>query len=117
MSVVLMVVILIFLFLGGLLYLYAGQLNMGVTGDKLFPEIALQHMPPFVSVIFIIALISALFPVPMAPLQRLLLLSVLISSVCSAGPILLMPKEKNTPDSVHLAFALIFLLFVWCLNG
>jgi Na+/proline symporter len=38
MSVVLMFVILIFLFLGGLLYLYAGQLNLGVTGDKLFPR-------------------------------------------------------------------------------
>eukprot|EP01136_Pigoraptor_vietnamica_P030376 Opistho-1_new@89541 len=62
MSIVLMIVILIFLFLGGLLYLYAGQLNLDTTGDKLFPAIALQHMPPFVSVIFIIALISALFP-------------------------------------------------------
>jgi len=62
MSLVLSFSILIFLYLGGLLYLYAGQVGVAETGDKLFPAIALNHMPPFVSVIFIIALISALFP-------------------------------------------------------
>lgn len=62
MSFILAGVLLLFLFLGGLLYLYAGQQNVTVTGDKLFPEIALHHMPSIISVIFIIALISALFP-------------------------------------------------------
>src|SRR5687768_17595969 len=62
LSIIMLVVILLFLVLGGLLYLYAAQLNIPVTGDKLFPTIALEHMPPMVSVIFIIALISALFP-------------------------------------------------------
>ena len=62
MSIVLAFSILIFLYLGGLLYLFAGQQGVTEIGDKLFPAIALHHMPPFVSVIFIIALISALFP-------------------------------------------------------
>jgi len=57
-----LVVILLFLVLGGLLYLYAEQVGVTETGDKLFPAIAMNHMPPLVSVIFIIALISALFP-------------------------------------------------------
>jgi len=62
MSIGLSLSIVLFLYLGGLLYLYAGQQGVTETGDKLFPAIALQHMPPIVSVIFIIALISALFP-------------------------------------------------------
>ena len=40
LGVILMVVLLLFLFLGGLLYLYASSQNVAATGDKLFPEIA-----------------------------------------------------------------------------
>ncbi|WP_124641295.1 MULTISPECIES: sodium:solute symporter [Amniculibacterium] len=59
---ILLVVISLFLFMGGLLHLYGAQENLTLTGDQLFPEIALNHMPPIISIIFIIALISALFP-------------------------------------------------------
>ncbi|TAJ63182.1 MAG: sodium:solute symporter [Chitinophagaceae bacterium] len=112
MSIVLMVVILIFLFLGGLLYLYAAQLNLDVTGDKLFPAIALQHMPPFVSVIFIIALISALFPSADGAITAL------TSTFCI--DIIGMQRRNDLTDAqkkkmrqrVHLSFAAIFLLFV-----
>ncbi len=61
-SSVMVVVNLAFLVLGGTLYLYAAQLNLSVTGDDLFPTVALQHLPYWVSVIFIVGLISALFP-------------------------------------------------------
>jgi Na+/proline symporter len=112
MSIVLMIVILIFLFLGGLLYLYANQLNLPVSGDKLFPTIALQHMPPFVSVIFIIALISALFPSADGAITAL------TSTFCI--DIIGMQRrtdlddaaKKKTRQRVHLTFAFIFLLFV-----
>lgn len=112
MSIVLMIVILIFLFLGGLLYLYANQLNLEVTGDKLFPAIALQHMPPFVSVIFIIALISALFPSADGAITAL------TSTFCI--DIIGMQRRSDMTDEqkkklrqrVHLSFAFIFLLFV-----
>ena len=112
MSIVLMVVILIFLFLGGLLYLYATQLNLDVTGDKLVPAIALQHMPPFVSVIFIIALISALFPSADGAITAL------TSTFCI--DIIGMQRRNDLTDAqkkkmrqrVHLSFAAIFLLFV-----
>jgi len=84
-SIILVFVNLLFLLLGGLLYVYAyshgagfadasvegkamfglfkGGLNL--TGDNLFPSVALgllNTMPAVISVIFIIALISALFP-------------------------------------------------------
>lgn len=84
-SVILVFVNLLFLLLGGLLYLYAYhhgasfqtimvdgaptwafvQNGLNITGDNLFPSVALgllQNMPAFISIIFIIALISALFP-------------------------------------------------------
>ncbi len=112
MSIVLSAVILIFLFLGGLLYLYATQLNLPVTGDKLFPAIALQHMPPFVSVIFIIALISALFPSADGAITAL------TSTFCI--DIIGMQRRNDLTDTqkkkmrqrVHLSFAALFLVFV-----
>jgi SSS family transporter len=112
LSVIMMVVIFLFLFLGGLLYLYAGQQNIAATGDKLFPEIALHHMPPIVSVIFIIALISALFPSADGAITAL------TSSFCI--DILGMQRRTDWTDKqkkkirqrVHLTVAFIFLLFV-----
>lgn len=112
MSLILLMVIFIFLFLGGLLYLFAGQLNIADTGDKLFPAIALEHMPPVVSVIFIIALISALFPSADGAITAL------TSSFCidiigmQRRPDLEEAKKKRIRQRVHLGFAFIFLLFV-----
>ena len=112
LSFILAGVLLLFLFLGGLLYLYAGQLGVTVTGDKLFPEIALHHMPPIISVIFIIALISALFPSADGAITAL------TSSFCI--DILGMkrredwtePEKKKVRQRIHLTVAFIFLVFV-----
>jgi len=59
---ILLGVISLFLYMGGLLHLYGAEEQVTSAGDQLFPDIALNHMPPFISIIFIIALISALFP-------------------------------------------------------
>lgn len=112
MSIVLMIVILIFLFLGGLLYLYATQLNLDVTGDKLFPAIALQHMPPFVSVIFIIALISALFPSADGAITALTSTFCIDIIGMQRRDDLTDAQKKKMRQRVHLSFAAIFLLFV-----
>ncbi|HEX5668948.1 MAG TPA: sodium:solute symporter [Chitinophagaceae bacterium] len=111
-SVILLVVNLLFLFLGGLLYLYAATQGIEATGDRIFPVVALDHMPPIVSVIFIIALISALFPSADGAITAL------TSSFCI--DILGMQRrmdwndaqKKKTRQRVHLVFAFIFLLFV-----
>lgn len=55
-------VVLLFLYLGGLLHLFAPTAGIAATGDKLFPAVVMGHLPAIVQVIFIIALISALFP-------------------------------------------------------
>ncbi|MCA6441774.1 MAG: sodium:solute symporter [Sediminibacterium sp.] len=112
MAMVLMTVILIFLFLGGLLYLYAEKLGVTATGDKIFPTIALEHMPPFVAVIFIIALISALFPSADGAITALTATFCIDILGIQRRPGLSDAQQKKIRQRVHLSFACIFLLFV-----
>ncbi|RYZ54560.1 MAG: sodium:solute symporter [Sphingobacteriales bacterium] len=57
------VVVFIFLSLGALLTLYATANGIAATGDDLFPTIAVKSgLPFFITVCFIIGLVSALFP-------------------------------------------------------
>ena len=126
------VVNLLFLFLGGLLYLY--MLNKGanyqdkafffegknIIGDDLFPTIALFHLPQAIGIIFIIALISALFPSADGALTAL------TSSFCidilgiKRRADLSEAQQKKTRMIVHLGFAVIFLfcilIFKWINN-
>jgi len=112
LSLIMVAVIFLFLFLGGLLKLYATKLGVDVTGDKLFPFLALNHMPSIVSVIFIIALISALFPSADGAITAL------TSSFCI--DILGMQrrndwdevKKKKIRQRIHLFVAFVFLIFV-----
>lgn len=107
-----LLVITLFLFLGGLLNLFASQQNVTAVGDALFPTIALQHMPPYLSIIFILALISALFPSADGAITAL------TSSFCI--DLLGMQrrkewdedKQKKIRKRVHLGFAFLFLIIV-----
>jgi Na+/proline symporter len=115
---VLLFVNILFLVMGGLLYLYATQNHLDIKGDDLFPSIALgNHLSPAIGVIFIIGLISALFPSADGALTAM------TSSFCI--DILGMQKDNVTSDStkrkkrllVHFTFAFIFfvcvLVFKW----
>ena len=62
MAAIMTVVVLLFLFLGGLLTMYAQQQAIGAQGDRLFPAVVMGHLPAWVQLIFVVALISALFP-------------------------------------------------------
>ncbi|NML39020.1 sodium:solute symporter [Chitinophaga sp. G-6-1-13] len=112
LAFIMLVVIGLFLFLGGLLNLYGAKLQVSATGDALFPELALRHMPPVISVIFIIALISALFPSADGAMTAL------TSSICI--DILDLQRrtdwdeaqKKKVRQRIHLMMAFIFLLFV-----
>ena len=128
----LVVVNLLFLILGGLLYLYMSKMGAGYTGkqlllegkniigDDLFPTVSLFHLPPAMGIIFIIALISALFPSADGALTAL------TASFC----IDILGIQRNTAKDeqqqkkirriVHLSFAVVFLvcimLFKWIDN-
>jgi Na+/proline symporter len=122
----------LFLLLGGLLYLYAlnhgaeyaqvaanGSAKMqfladgkNVMGDALFPTMALQYMPQAISIIFIIALISALFPSADGALTAL------TSSFCidilglKRREDLSEKQQKKIRLTVHLSFSVIFLICI-----
>lgn len=108
---ILVIVISLFLFMGGLLHLYGQTEHVVSSGDQLFPDIALNHMPPFISIIFIIALISALFPSADGAMTAL------TSSLCID---IFDLKEKDIDDhskekfrkKVHLIVAAAFLAMV-----
>jgi len=112
MSFILLLSILLFLYLGGLLYLYANQIQATEIGDKLFPAIALKHMPPFVSVIFIIALISALFPSADGAITALTATFCIDILGMQRRTDIDEAKKKKIRQRVHLSFAFIFLIFV-----
>lgn len=113
LSVILIVVNFLFLFMGGLLTLFAADQQLQVKSDDLFPAVALGgYLSAMVSVIFIIGLISALFPSADGALTAL------TSSFCID---LLGLKEKtgwseqqkkSTRLTVHLSFAVLFFLLV-----
>jgi Na+/proline symporter len=109
---IMLFVIFLFLFLGGLLHLFASAENLNLTGDNLFPELALHHMPKYISIIFIIALISALFPSSDGAITAL------TASFCI--DILGINRNQSLPESrikkirqrLQLAFIFVLLIFV-----
>jgi Na+/proline symporter len=112
LTAVLVVVLCSFLFLGGLLYLYAPLAGVTAGGDKLFPAIVMGHLPAFVQIVFLIALISALFPSADGAITAL------TSTFCI--DILGIQRRTDLSEAgrlrlrrhVHLAFAFLFLVLV-----
>jgi SSS family transporter len=112
-SIIMVVVNFLFLLLGGILYLYGKANNVVVPGDDLFPTIALKGiMPAAISIIFIIGLISALFPSADGALTAL------TSSFCI--DIIGLKRREDWSEKerkkirliVHFSFAIIFFIIV-----
>jgi len=111
-TAVLMIVNGLFLFLGGILYLYANTVQLSVPPDDLFPTIALSDaFSGGIGILFIIALISALFPSVDGAITSL--------TSCFCIDVLSISKKdqpeaikKRTRLSVHISFAILFFLMV-----
>ena len=109
---VLLLVNFLFLVLGGVLYLYANANGIKVPPDDLFPTIALSDaFSGSIGIIFIIALISALFPSVDGAITSL--------TSCFCIDILGLKKregtekeKKRTRLKVHFSFALVFFIMV-----
>ncbi len=118
LGLVLLVVVSAFLYLGGLLYLVAPTLGLpadaaqALRGDRIFPAVVLGHLPVAVQVLFVIALVSALFPSADGALTAL------TSSTCI--DLLGLPQRRDLTEAqqgrirrrVHAGYALLFLLLV-----
>lgn len=111
-SLILLIVNALFLLLGGVLTLFAQQKGMDVKPDDLFPTLIQTHLPFGVFIIFIIGLISALFPSVDGAITAL------TSSFC----IDILGINRNQHDEktktrikrwTHLSFALLFTLLVF----
>ena len=112
-SVVLVLVNFLFLALGGLLYLYAASLNVAVTGDDLFPTIAMDYLPGTVSIIFLIGLISALFPSADGAITALTASFSIDILGIQRNPNLTEAQRMAKRKQVHLLFAAVFLICVF----
>ncbi len=132
LSILQAVVVFIFLLLGGLLYLFAmskggvfsqvmvnGKQQMqflldgkNIIGDNMFPRIAFSYLPPVIGIIFILGLISALFPSADGALTAL------TSSFCidiiglKRNEDWSENRKKKIRMTVHIIFAVIFFLCV-----
>jgi len=112
LTAVLVVVLSAFLFLGGLLYLYAPVAGVTATGDKIFPAVVMGRLPAAVQIVFLVALISALFPSADGAITAL------TSTFCI--DILGIQRRDDLSEGarvrlrrhVHLAFAVLFLAMV-----
>ncbi|MGN6830353.1 sodium:solute symporter [Paucibacter sp. M5-1] len=112
LATIMLGVVLLFLFLGGLLHLFAAQAGLAARGDALFASVVLNHLPAWVQLVFVIALISALFPSADGAITAL------TSSFCI--DLLNLQRRRDWNEAkrlavrkrVHLGFAALFLLLV-----
>lgn len=113
-SFILLIVNLLFLVLGGALYVFAETKGIALPAktDETFSMIALNHLSPVAGLIFIIGLISALFPSADGALTAL------TSSFCID---ILDLKERNdlneeqktnTRRTVHIIITIIFFVLI-----
>ncbi|MCC6186272.1 MAG: sodium:solute symporter [Chitinophagaceae bacterium] len=109
-----MVVVFIFLLLGGLLALYASTKGIDAVGDNLFPTVAINSgLPFFITVIFLIGLVSALFPSADGALTAL------TSSFCI--DIIGLKRREDWSEqkraqvryAVHISFSVVFLFCIF----
>jgi Na+/proline symporter len=113
--------------MGGLLYLFAATRGITTAPDDLFPTVALHYMGKVIPIIFVIGLISALFPSADGALTALTSsfcidilglkrkTSVKQSDDVRVMDLQLKEEEKakrRTRLTVHFTFAIIFFLMV-----
>ncbi len=112
LSFIMLGTVLLFLFLGGMLHLFASSAGIAATGDKLFPTVVMGHLPAMVQVIFIIALISALFPSADGAITALTASFCIDILGIKRRPELSETQQTKIRQRVHLSFAALFIVLV-----
>jgi SSS family solute:Na+ symporter len=112
-SGILVIVNLLFLFLGALLLFYSQKMAVTVTStDDLFPAIALRYLGPIAGLVFLIGLVSAAFPSADGALTSI--------TTSFSIDFLGLGKRKDMEEKaktkirymVHLSVAFIFFVFI-----
>jgi Na+/proline symporter len=112
-SGILMMVNLLFLFLGALLLIFIQSKNIQVaSSDDIFPTIAIRYLGPVAGVVFLIGLISAAFPSADGALTSL--------TTCVSIDFLGLERREGISDkaktriryTVHLTIAMVFFISV-----
>jgi len=113
MAAIMVVVVAMFLFLGGLLSLFAQQQGIAAQGDQLFPTVVLHHLPIWVQLVFVLALISALFPSADGAITALTASTCLDLLRLHERADLSERQQARVRRGVHIGYALVFLLLTF----
>lgn len=113
-SVILVAVNMLFLVLGGALYVFMESkgISFPAKSDETFAVTALQHLPPVAGLVFIIGLVSALFPSADGALTAL------TSSFCidilglQERSELTDEQKSKTRKTVHISITILFVLLI-----
>ncbi|MEM9921836.1 MAG: sodium:solute symporter [Bacteroidota bacterium] len=120
-SVILIFAKFLFLALGALLYIYAANYGLEIPGrtDLLYPEIALNHLSPFIGIMFILGLIAAAYSSADSALTAL------TTSFCidflgfqeDHADEELAKQQKRTRLMVHIGFSVLLLIVINVFNA
>lgn len=117
-SIILVFANLLFLGLGACLYIFAAENGIAIPEktDQLFPLIALNHLAPFVGVVFVLGLIAAAYSSADSALTSL------TTSFCvDFLDFENSPKDENSKRNirlaVHLSFTILLLIVILVFNA
>lgn len=103
-----------FLFLGAVLWLYAGQvgLSIGQTSDELFPNAALNYLGLLAGMTFFFGLISAAYSSADGTLTALTTIFCIDFLGLKRKPGMTEDKIKGIRQKVHIGFALLMMVII-----
>jgi len=113
-SFILVFVNLLFLFLGGALYMYASQkqIVLPMRSDDVFPVLSINHLGPLAGLVFMIGLISAAYPSADGALTSLTTSVSIDFFGLDKKPHLSELQKRRYRYMIHVSFALILLTVI-----
>ncbi len=120
-SIALVIAKLLFLSLGALLYIYANQVGIAIPerSDLLYPTIALNHLSPFIGIMFLLGLIAAAYSSADSALTALTT-SFCIDVLDFEKKETSEAEQKQTRLKVHIGFSILLffvILLFWFINN
>ncbi|MEO1624824.1 MAG: sodium:solute symporter [Bacteroidota bacterium] len=121
-SIILVLANVLFLALGALLYIYAANYGLEIPAktDLLYPQIALQHLSPFIGIMFILGLIAAAYSSADSALTALttsFCVDFLGFNEVENKDEETVQKQQKTRFWVHIGFSLLLLLVIVIFNS